>query len=704
MGNLLALVRLEGRLLIRGPMVWLTALAAGGLAWLVFRMAVTERNLLHIAQQFSFIYTGPLSIGAVIAGVYGAKRDKVLKTGRLLEALPYRSGSLHMVRFGWTAAMFIVLDLVPAGILVWQWATMLDGSAEIGRLLSAEVFLALGMVFPVALGWLVGTVLPGRSGYLAGFLGWLLFFYGALFLSAYLASPAWYALPNVALLDLESMGFLDKSWGILADSTFWLHRIFGLALAAAMLTACVQSAGVKRKESMGHIRRIRVAGLIALALLIASGAWYTGIRERRAAGYERWEAQTKAQVQAAAASAQHGWPDSLPYTVGEYRLRLVQPEQGGRVSVHAELELTAKNPMGLQELVFTLSPDWKVASATLDHAPVRVEHNGYSLVLRLSGTASDWRGGLLELEYAGKPESWRILQPYGNSGQMVVPSYRTAERQWYLPGTAAWYPIPGMHALVQQRQQGSPIAMAGEWSDHYPALPEARFEVTVEHHTGAAMLGTGRVQQHFAQGRGESVTFVGTGDGFTLVGGPFREVTIDGNESVLAWVGDMQETQAVEDFLALITPWLKTMDGIFGVQRDNPLILLPVESAYSRGGERLGGLMTVDIYQLRQTVQENRQGKLDRFIKDYANVWLTGSGSGPGIREELFIRSVQAYARLVENAGGQELGLGSQPDAKRIESYMNSHSREEIGRMLQKMYAAMKAQHDRPLPLDDILR
>lgn len=697
MSDLGLMIRTEWRLLSRGPMLWILALAAG-LAYLVYTIERYDTNVLMFPEKYGFLYTGPLTVGAVLSGIYAAKRDRAWKAERIMEALPYRSVLVLPVKAVMAALPYIILNLVPAVILLYQWNKQLDSAPGIGGPVVIQLVFALGMLYPVVLGWMTGALFPGKLSYFLGFLVWLIHAYGGLMLLNVYLPEAWYALPNFMLFDYNSMGYLDVTWGYLADAVFWLHRALYFGLTALLLLVGVQFSARRRREPLTKkALRIGTGALALLVLLTAAG--YIGIRSDRVEGYRQWEREASAQLKAVEAGGGDG-SGAAPFRIASYKLNVGQPG-GPKLAIKALLELKEGNGSPLPKLDFTLHPNLKVTAAKVNGADVPFEKDGYRLTLLPSSPLADLNGTAVELFYEGRLAEWKLIHPYGGRPESKLErSYRATEKEWYLPGTAAWYPLPGLHALARPDQ--SPFGRYSDWTEEYPPLPDARFEVSVQHAAGLKLFSNGSVQAAKAAGSGAEETVVtGTASGLALLAGPLQEIRADGAGQVRLITGTYHDPAHGTSYLNMLRHDAGEMNRILGL-RPAELVLLPVDPSTDRGGRDLGGIHLLGDTSFPYSEADSLMKSRSAFARQYL-------GAVPGLKANSYwlYLAISAYLRSEGLAKPVLLdtyyGSSMADETVRLQEYMNSHSREEVEGLLRNMYEWIRT-HEGRMKVDDVLK
>jgi hypothetical protein len=699
MSNLWLLIRTEWKLMARGPMLWLLFLSAVGFAYLVYTIEQYDTIVLMFPLKYGFLYAGPLTIGAVLSGIYTAQRDRSMKAERIMEALPYRSMLLQPVRVLMTALPYMLLNLVPAEIMLAEWSKQLDGGSDIGGLLAIQLVFASGMLYPVILGWLVGTLLPGKLSYFLGFLVWLVHAYGGLMLLNVYLPESWYALPNFMLFDYGSMGYMDITWGYLTDWTFWLHRIHYFVLSVLLLLAGIWRNGRRRREPMPKLG-MRIGTGSAALLVLLSAAGYIGIRSERIDGYRLWERQAQAQFEAVEENNKAGKSEA-DFGVASYKLNM-EHSGDSHLAVQAHLELNGGDGGAVRELYFTLHPNFSLRSAKINGKETPFEKDGYRVTLRPQAPGISPDGAAVELAYEGQLAEWKLIHPYGGRPESKLErSYRADSTEWYLPGAAAWYPLPGLHALALPNP--SPISRYSEWTEQYPQLAPARFEVSVRHGTGLRLYSNGNAKEGARNGDRQETLISETAAGLTLLAGPLQEIQAAGTDQVRLIAGKYLNPEHGRAYLGMLRKDFSEINRILNL-RPKKLTLLPVEPSTDRGGQDLGGVVTLYGGTISYSEADSPRKARTLFVQQYLRYgavikadpyWLFMGMSGY-LQSEGLAKPVQLDYFFDSSF--------MQADTVRLQDYMNSHSREEVEQTLRNMYEWLRNHEDGRLKLDDILK
>lgn len=575
--------RTEWKLLLRGPFLWVLLLLGAGHGWLVYSINDDIFDYGYLIHQFGFLYSMPISILTLLAGIHGARRDTALGTNRLLGSLPYRSGKLLSVRFTVTAVPFVLLGLVSSGLLLAMSAFRLEESVGLGRSLLVMVPLAAGMVYAVALGWALGTLISGRIGYVLGFAVWFVHVYLMLLvIDSRLPAPL-NALFNFMLFDHKSMGFYNDLWGFLNDRTLWLHRSMYLFLTLLVLFIIWLAEKRRRREPFSRLRCYGLLGVTA-ALALSALAGYAAVRGERVEAFRELERQQEtASLQKEQAPA---------FSVSRYDLKLTY--SGSAVGITAGLDVGLPPNETPKELTFTLRDSFKIESAEADGKGVSFRREG-SLVSLDLGQSAGKQEVKLTLTYSGVVDDWRVFHPYGNNpGNMIVPVHMVREDRVFLPGRYGWYPLPGSHRLlrVQDEKHGSPVKL----QEVYPAVGLSDYRLTVDFPNSLNLFSNAETTGRTVKGGRQTVTFEGRQtDGITLLGGALKEIVADtGAPKLRVIVGGLTDEGAVKELLPLLEEVASAADQERKIMRAGPLTMMPYDLVNGYGdGRNLGGMMAV---------------------------------------------------------------------------------------------------------------
>lgn len=702
MSDLWLHLRTEWKMLVRGPYLWMLAGAAAFLVWLVYSMEQDTGNGLKLVQQYSFLYSIPLTVGAVMTGIGGARRDRSTRTERILGALPYRTSLQLSVRLGMTAAPFVVLSLAPAGILLWQWTAVLPHAHGLGQALALQSVLSAGMVFPVALGWLTGILFPGRASFLAGVLVAVASTFGSLLIGNVMLPPAWYGLPIYLLFDLQSMGYYETTWGLLMDRGFWLHRAFYLLLTALVLILCIRLTAGKRREGR-PVPAVRVGTAALVILLLLSAGGYAGVRQNRIHEYARFIDIAEARYVSLGEPHSHVSGPSVLWKAAAYSIEVDQ-EQDDALQATAVIRLRHEGSARghIEEVPFTIHPSLKVEMARVNGQAASFRQEGYSVIVK-PGSLLEYQSGPMEVEltYGGRLDQWRLVHNYDRSEQKLSRWYRATSKQWYLPGVAGWYPIPGSHALLQLEQ--ARLFTREGWKEHYPDLGEAEFKVTVASSSDLPIVSTGQLVTEEHRDGKRVVQYRSTSSGFALFAGPVRELHASGVSRIRVIAGNTALNTGAEAVLPVIEETVNALDRLLGISRRDPLVMLVTDASIYPGYADLGGLITAGEF--ITSGNRDKEWVRSETIRMYSSYLLgIDRANNEFLLQKAFTEYVkQAEAGLSSRASvsfGQNLG----PDLAALERFMNTSPLEQVENGLRLLLEAVRADPDGRLNLNDILR
>ncbi|MDF2671143.1 MAG: hypothetical protein K0R67_3449 [Paenibacillus sp.] len=692
MNDWLMHVKTEWKLLYRGPFLWLLALSSIGLGWLIYAINRDAVNTYTLVQQFGFLYSGPLSIGALLAGIYGAHRDRGLKVDRILSSLPYRSGRMLLSRFLVMALPFVFANLAMAGILIYHWGFQLSREPDIAYPMMILLVLAFGIAYAVALGWAVGVFIVGRSSYLVGFLLWFVHVYGGFLIINSLLPSSLFALPNFLLMDYKSMGYMDEVWGFVRDSSLWWHRGFYSSLTGLILMLIVWVIKSRRKEAMA---RVWIYGLLIVFTVgtLGSAIAYSSVRGAHIDSYRNWEAGLAAH--AAAAST----PEPAPFTIINYDLAVSYKDEAASLEVQAALTIqtTGKDQQAVDRLELTLNPAFQIERAFVNGQEEKLQRDAYVVTISLSKPLAPKEQANIQLAYQGAVDDWRLIHPYGQGAPKLVQVNSATSSQLLLTGAGGWYPIAGKQSLIIENKEKQ-INSYSKWLDHYPVVDKADYRVITDFPVSLELFSNlDKTSASEAEGR-QRLTFEGKGfDGAALAAGPLQEFSSANDSALIKLLTSQWMSPAhASAFLKMADANIRHINELLGTAR-TPMTWLAFEPSTFRSGGNWGGVVMVNSNLLNERELDTTASY--SFTQQYVEL-LTRSG----YRQSYSLGvALSAYIASGRKEKPVKILSNNPQTAVKLEAFMNDNSKEEVERMLLRMYQLLLDNPDQPLNLNIIL-
>lgn len=164
----------EWRLLIRGRYIWMMM---GVVAILAILIHQNHNDLMYVDEYvagFVALLTAPVSIMAVLYGVFVAARDDNNDANTLLQSLPVHSGKQWLTKFMVSAIPFTLLALVPLGIYtIHSFFLSLTPDPHVIIMLGANIFV---MLYSLAVGMFVRFLARGMISYVIASAVWIAHF------------------------------------------------------------------------------------------------------------------------------------------------------------------------------------------------------------------------------------------------------------------------------------------------------------------------------------------------------------------------------------------------------------------------------------------------------------------------------------------------------------------------------------------------
>lgn len=455
MSMLAGLLAGELRLLLRNPFFLLIAALGHGLLLVGARTVMTAVD----AAQTAWDMSGPMLLLFVLLAAAVARRDKAGRSAELFLAAPHREWQPVLARFlaVWLGAVAVTVTLAVhvgarqalAGLAPFELTPWL--SALGGLVLLSGQGVAVGTALGLAIGpwWLIAPLAVGYwmlvSGPLAmefGRVGYVWLFH---------------------LFDLARASMtVHPDLGGGPDGPLYRGVIlFGAGLTLALLAL---SSNLARRHS--RPLRAGIAALLVLGLIVAGGgtltfasAWADRVSYRDAA--------VAAVEEAVGCCAD--WPAAAP-AVAAYDLDVTVTPATGALAVTARLTVTSAGESDSERLVLTLARSLELTDVRADGADVVAwQRHGNHVLVELDRPVSAAAPVDVVLAYAG-PGNVFIKNHVHNpvtARAYVLPGGA------YLPGTIAWYPLPGRQTLEQLSYH--PMTLLGptpnQWAFYPPDVP-----------------------------------------------------------------------------------------------------------------------------------------------------------------------------------------------------------------------------------------
>ncbi|MBW7474435.1 ABC transporter permease [Paenibacillus oenotherae] len=474
----------------------------------------------------------------ILLGVLLIRRDTLSSIYEWSLSLPVPNGVI--IASKWIAgflysSLFTVAAQAAYLILVWQHG--LPWSSAMKPVLFFSMLYEMSFAAAVALGLILGALMPLRFSLPIAFCGWM---FGSLFVPIFLASSfQWHPLKAFSFNHLISNSSLmtNEGWFYGLNSLeYKLLLPFVALFSLFMLTAT--AALVARVRP---VRRPAMPAIIMLAALLLSGISYIPYGMLWKDRYGQLDAMRAAAPPQTAVMLPHE-----PYTFRIDSMKLdVMRHPDDRLEMTADIllptdkdgRLIPSAPM-IEEVKphkegfvsFLLDPLLKVHSFKLDGADIPWQQDGPFISFeqaRLLDTAGDQHS--IAIGYSGTINRW--MPNYSSESYAAF----AVGHNVFLPGHFGWFPLPG----------GS-----GLYSDNLNLLPRgdiirylrADFELTVSGFHGpiysslpAAPDDTPQ-RRHFARHAAEAPE---------LIGGDFRTVRIEGEPvTIVTTAGNVEESRA----------------------------------------------------------------------------------------------------------------------------------------------------------------
>lgn len=556
MRNLWGCLKVEWKLLFRGPLFWGCCLVFAGVYYLFSLDDRYAHNIGHHAMDQSMFLMVVFFAGLFLA-MHAARRDYATRSHLLHGALPVRLWALHASRVIGVAAPLSVVALLPAimfaAAMIREGIPLNEGATGLLALVSSVVPVWLVVVAGYALSALTNK----RWIYLIGLAG----FMSATYLLQSLVvvfklSYNWVQLFDFTQLDLFYDGWYSAQWGFMQDSTFWLHRTSHLGFLISLFLVFVVAAMRRRKVKQG-LRKLYAAAGAAMLLTIASVYAYMYISLGTMAavregldfyrpGYEityfdmsgnliesearRLEKETKAQYKDVKAN--------------RFDLTL-HTNNGHRLSAEATLEIVNGTSGALERFPVTLRHIFDIETLIVNGEKAeyeRVPNKDYVWVKPAKPLAQGATAEL-SLTYGGKVNDWRYEAGF-QKGNYMRAAFVDNDRI-LLPGTYGWFPMPGIYKLTSYDKRFFATNTGGTREeevlvDEKFALPQAEYNVKFISDKPLDLVPVAGqvIRAEQTAGAHETQLQAGNATGFSLVAGPLKRITHKSGDVELSMVVD----------------------------------------------------------------------------------------------------------------------------------------------------------------------
>lgn len=689
----------EWRLWIRGYYWFLFIIFGTVLAWLISRIGIGEQNYGYFINQFSFFFLAPISIAAVISGVYIVRRDRISNVDSIINSLPVSTGKLLLFQFIVMAIPFMVLSWVPVGLYIYNENPVLGTGNVYIVLFMISIF--VGLLYAISLGWVAGSLVKSRISYLLGFLIWFIHIYGGfLFLSSRL--PISYVnLPNFLLLDYKSAGYYDELWGFSVDIAFWLHR--GIYSSLILLIMCSAIYLISRRKKEPHRNKYLYFAFISLFMGVIFAFSHIAMQHERASYYQLQTETMKKQNSMMLSSDEN---NEVSFQINSYDIFLSYVNDG-LIKIEAKLEIETMKPSD-NKLVFTLKDVFNVHTVTLDGSEVSFRRDGDQIYI--DAPTMERHKSIIAITYSGKVEDWRISY-YSGKSRNLLPYYFVNAEKINLPAHWGWYPLPGLvqlqiHTLIDHISdlpEGIELPNARyAIQDTYPSLGKADYILTIDYPSNIKILSNLNEQERKVEGNRQKLRFTGDNmEGCILLGGPIKELI---NEykglSVKSIVSEQYNSEHVIKMLTFFNESRFELGRLFDLYPiDSNVMIVPLDYTkdsvmdLSKDFSDRGSYIRVNNYIFSGLYSdETVMHKMVSFILEDNQV---ASGLKDTEQRELFTGTLAYYILHRYGQSSSELtdfftSERSLGEVRSIQKYFDSHTDEEIVDFIKSMYGRMQ--------------
>lgn len=272
----LYMLRMELRVLLRGPIFAIACLLFVGYAFLVEKSVSEFASVVHwgyYIRQFQYWFLFPVTILAIITAVYQARKDAVSGFSSLLNSCPHSTLKQTSARMAALQLPFALLSQAPVAVWLLTPAAALSEERGYVALLLASGYVPL--CFFIVTGFVIGSLISGRSAYAAALGLWCLFSPVGLMI-LYPALP----IPLRELLNafVPFGDYFDYFTGFTRDPAFWLSRSAYAAVCAALLYGLIRHIQHRRREPY---RFAAVGSVVGLVATIVTTAIYFNLQNER---------------------------------------------------------------------------------------------------------------------------------------------------------------------------------------------------------------------------------------------------------------------------------------------------------------------------------------------------------------------------------------------------------------------------------------
>lgn len=665
--NVLRLLPTEFRLLFRGTSLWLVLAASIGFMFL-FLFGSNGHYAQDIGKLTMQASMGlfPLMLGAFLMAMHAARREHVTKSHLLIPSFPYRSHELILSKLLGLIVPYSLLAQIPNAYYVYlcMQEGLLWHEYSQGVLVMAAFTVPLWWM--IALGYGVGTWSAKRWNYLLGILLFLLLTYGVNL--TLVQFPAWFALLEFTNLDFFYFNIYSELWGFTTDPLYWWHRLFYAGLCLALIALLCSSTARHRKEQRARRSYLALSTLVTVSI-IAIGISYIVIWEKRTDAYR--------ETLAYYTSTPFEQVDPQPYELLQavsYEMEVDLTERQS-MEVHAVIRIVNRTSQSLARLPITLRHTYDSPAFQIGDTPVefsRVEGTDYGW-LELPQPLISGEAVELEANYSGEIDLW--LSHYEEGGNLYSQVVFNEKNRVYLPSHYGWYPLPGIHRLVEHEEVTivkNRSESTHEWLSLSPlSIPPADYQVRITYLDGMQWVTNGVIENE----SGSSIELrLEDAHGLTLLAGNIEEYKMEQGGTV--WqvvVNRLTKQDSAESLLKAIIDtgtWLQQELRIWWGNEPS-ITLAPVESfvvKQNRGGLRVSSrtpsMVNVDVsmlqpvyhelpeWPMRMNASELREFIIPDLFKRLATARISGEY---WLEQREFYSYLAAYLEYKYNGGEGQL-------------------------------------------------
>lgn len=522
MHNVLRLLPTELRLLSRGTALWLILAATIGCMFLFGSNDHYAQDIGKLAMQAA-MGLFPLMLGAFLMAMHAARREHVTNSHLLIPSFPYRSHELILSKLLGLALPFTLLSQLPNAYYVYLCTREGLLWSEYGHGVLVMAAFAVPLWWMIAIGYGVGSWSAKRWNYLLGIVIFLLMTYGTNLILVRL--PAWFALFEFTNMDFFYFNIYNEFWGFTTDPLYWWHRVFYAGIVLALIGLYCASMARRRKEQDARKLYLALTGVVSVCAILLGISYIVAWEERTDAYKHTLTYYTSTPVEEM---------DPLPYALlqaDSYELEIDLTEEG-RMGVHALTRLVNRTTEAHARIPITLRHIFDSTTFRIDGTPVEFT--------RVPGTDYGWLelpqplspGDELELEadYNGQIDTW--LSHYEQGGSLYSQVVFNEDNRVYLPSHYGWYPLPGLHRLMQHEVVTlvrNRSESTHEWMSLLPlSTPPADYQVRLTHRDGLQWVTNGVAENQNGSSQGRMTNIQANGaHGLTLLAGNIEALKLE---------------------------------------------------------------------------------------------------------------------------------------------------------------------------------